>query len=443
MIKIDKNRVISETFIERCIEQDREEQARKEKLLDYYNGKHDILGRQFDDPTKPNNKIVNNYASFITNIACSYILGGSSPITYRSEDEELLNQLKAINTLNDATYTNLRNGMHISQCGVTYEVVYVDEEGNIKFSPLGSLGGIPIYSNEIDPELLAFIRYYEETDIETRQKIRYIELYDANFITRYKYNTQGFELIEQKAHIFGICPVIVYYNNEAGKGDYEDIISLIDAYNSLTSNNINESDYSNDSYLVLTGLMGTEAEDIAAMKENRVMLLPDAEAKAEFLIKNLNNSFIENQLKSIETNIFSLSLVPNLTDQNFAGNSSGVAMAYKLQGLEQLANIKVAEFTKALRRRMRLICIYLKVLTGQEHDYMSVEFTWTRNTPKNLAESAETAQKLVGLVSQETILQTLPLDIDPKAELEKIDEEATRSLDPYDDQARWLGGEEG
>ena len=438
MIRIPKDKQISTTFIERAIEQDREEQARKEKLIDYYNGKMAIDAKHFDDPNKPCNKLSNNFPSFITNIACSYLYGGSSPITYKCEDEGFLAELTAINTLNNATYTNLRNGMHISQTGITFEVVYVDEEGNLKFSPLGSLGGIPIYSNEIEPELLAFIRYYEEVDIENRQKIRYVELYDANFITRYKYNTAGFELIDKKAHIFGICPVVVYYNNESVRGDYEGVLSLIDAYNTLSSNNIDESDYTNDSYLVLTGLMGTEAEDIAAMKENRVMLLPDAEAKAEFLIKNVNNSFIENQLKSIETNIFSFSLVPNLTDENFAGNSSGVAMQYKLMGLEQLCNMKCAEYTKALRYRNRLICQYLMVLRGKSYDYMAIDYIWTRNIPKNLSEAAETAQKLTGLVSQETQISILPLDLNAEQEMEKIDEEATRNLDPYGGDGNWM-----
>ena len=45
---------------------------------------------------------------------------------------------------------------------------------------------------------------------------------------------------------------------------------------------------------------------------------------------------------------------------------------------------------------------------------------FTRNIPKHLVEPADTAQKLQGIVSHETILSTLPFIEDAKSELEKI-----------------------
>ena len=49
-----------------------------------------------------------------------------------------------------------------------------------------------------------------------------------------------------------------------------------------------------------------------------------------------------------------------------------------------------------------------------------IQKVFTRNVPKNLVEAADTAQKLQGIVSHETILSILPFIEDAKGELEKI-----------------------
>ena len=46
--------------------------------------------------------------------------------------------------------------------------------------------------------------------------------------------------------------------------------------------------------------------------------------------------------------------IPCMTDENFSGNVSGVAMEFKLLGMENITKIKTRYYRKGLRKRMRI-----------------------------------------------------------------------------------------
>ena len=54
--------------------------------------------------------------------------------------------------------------------------------------------------------------------------------------------------------------------------------------------------------------------------------------------------------KAIKDDIHEFSKVPCLTDENFVGNASGVAMKYKLLGFEGLGKTKERYFKRGLRK---------------------------------------------------------------------------------------------
>jgi SPP1 family phage portal protein len=110
-----------------------------------------------------------------------------------------------------------------------------------------------------------------------------------------------------------------------------------------------------------------------------------------------------------------------MTDENFASNASGVAMKYKLMGLENKVGVKETEFEKGLRRRIELVYSVMRKVNG-EMDYLDINIVFTRNLPADLTESVDTVIKLDGVISDETRLALLPMDIDPAEELEKVEE---------------------
>ena len=413
-----QDKVLTKDIITKFIERDRGENARKIKLHDYYMGKHAIMKRSYDDPSKPNNRVVNPYANYITTLMAGYFIG--EPVEYTSEDDAALEQLKEIFDYNDEPSVNKEIAKWQSVCGEGYDIIYIDADGNTRFKALPSIGMIPVYNDDLDENLLYVIRYWSAYDIETDQNIDYVEVYSAVDIAKYKSDLSGLVLMDQKYHVFGQVPVTPYFNNTECQGDFELVISEIDAYDSFESDSVNEADYFADSYLVLSGMEGTEKEDIAAMKENRVLIFPEGGA-GTWLTKNVNDSWIENEKKRLDQDIHKFSFCPPMTDENFASNASGVAMKYKLMGLENKVGVKESEFEKGLRRRIELIYNVMRKVNG-EMAYLDIDIVFTRNLPQDLESAVNTVKNLEGVISDETRLALLPLDIDAEAELEAVEE---------------------
>ena len=415
-----QDKPLTTDIIKKFIAKDRDENARKIKLHEYYKGRHKIMQRAYEDPSKPNNKVVNPYANYITTLMTGYFIG--EPVQYTSADEAALEQYKEIMAFNDEPSVNKEIAKWQSICGEGYEIIYIDKDGNTRFKALPALGMIPIYNDDLEQTLIYVIRYWQTYDIETNQMIDYVEVYSALDITKYRIDIGGtMHIIDQHYHVFGQVPVTPYYNNAEGQGDFELVISEIDAYDSFESDSVNEADYFADSYLVLSGMEGTTSEDISGMKENRVLVFPEG-GEGQWLTKTVNDSWIENEKKRLDQDIHKFSFCPPMTDENFASNASGVAMKYKLMGLENKVGVKENEFEKGLRRRIELIYGVMRKVSG-EMAYLDINIVFTRNLPQDLSASVDTVVKLDGVISDETRLALLPLDIDAKEELEKVEEQ--------------------
>lgn len=401
-------------MIQKYISDNRKREQRLQKLYEYYKGKTAICGRILADASKPNNKIVNPYASYITDTFTGYFLG--EPITYTSKNEQLLARIDELYNYNDEAAENAELAKDASIFGVAYELLYTDENADIRFKKIDAIKAIPIYDNTLEEDLLYFIRYYDNTDIMTNKTTTFVEVYSREWI-RYYVDEYALEFVREVPHAFKGVPINIYQNNEELLGDFENVISLIDAYDKITSDSVNDMEYFADCYLALYGMSGTEAEDITAMKEQRVLLM-ETDARAEWLTKQINDTYVENLKNRIDTQIHKFSRCPALTDADFAANASGVAMKYKLMGLETATSKKERAFKKALQRRLELICNIYSVM-GTDFDYREIQMNFTRNIPSNLVEMADVISKIGHLLSEETQISLLPIEINAIDELQK------------------------
>ena len=174
-----------------------------------------------------------------------------------------------------------------------------------------------------------------------------------------------------------------------------------------------------DAYLVLKGMGGMNGEDAAELRRNKMMTL-DEGGSAEWLIKNLNDTYIENIKTRLQNDIHKFSAIPDMSDDAFAGNTSGVAIKYKLIGLEQVRSRKERCFKKGLQRRIELIADMLRTKSKADIDFRDIEITFTANIPANNQEQADIVKALYGLVSQKRLLSLLPFVTDPAEELEEL-----------------------
>ena len=391
------------------------------ELENYYNTKNKIVNRVMADPAKPNNKLANPYASYITDTLTGYFVG--EPITYNSNDEVLLQDLSMIFEYNDEADENMELAKNASIYGVAYEMLYFSEEDKmIRFKPLSPKEVIPIFDKSVESNLLAVIRYYDDYNVVEDKTYTIIEVINNIEVVRYQ-TSQGstsLTLLEQYPHYFGMVPIAIFKNNEEERGDFEPVISLIDAYDTMESDSVNDFAYFVDCYLALYGFTA-EAEDVQKMKENRILLMDDG-TKAEWLIKNSNDTTIENMKNRLDADIHKFAKCPNLADKEFASNASGIAIKFKTLGTENLVSIKERKFKRGLQQRLELISMISSVLR-EGFDWRAIDIVFSRNLPTNDMDIANMVNSLRDIVSDETLLAQVPFVEDVQAEMERIDEQ--------------------
>lgn len=204
-------------------------------------------------------------------------------------------------------------------------------------------------------------------------------------------------------------------------------MSLQDAYNNLLSAEIDDFDAFADAYLILKGVTA-DSDDLANMKRNRVLLM-DAEDSAEYLTKNISDTQIQNMLQNINDQIHKMSNSPDFNDEKLMAQS-GIAMKYKLIGFENVSSAIVANMTKALQKRIELICEVLNLTDGVAM-WRDIKITFTRNLPENTLETAQMVNQLRGLVSDETLLSQIPFITNPAEEVERVKEQKQLNADLY------------
>lgn len=380
------------------------------------------------DKSKPNNKIANAYASYITDTLVGYFIG--EPISYTSNDDVLLQDLSMIFEYNDEADENAELAKNASIYGVAYEMLYLSEEDKmIRFKALNPKEIIPIFDKTVEQNLMAVIRYYEDYDVVGDKTYTLVEVIDNTMVRRYKMDN-SFLLLEEYPHYFGMVPVAIYKNNEEERGDFENVISLIDAYDKMESDTLNDFEYFVDAYLALYGFTA-EPEDVAQMKENRILLM-DEGTSAEWLIKQTSDTYVENMKNRLDADIHKFAKCPNMADKEFASNASGVAIKFKLLGTENLVSIKERKFKRGLQQRLELMSMINSVLR-EGFDWRGIDIIFTRNVPSNDTDIANMVNTLRDIVSEETLLAQIPFVEDVQDELERLkkEREENKELNPF------------
>ena len=401
--------------------------AHKRKLKNYYIGKQDILNKKGRPNGAPNNKIVSNFCSYIADMSTGFFLGRPIAYTTTEDNQEKLNSLLEIFKYNDESAHNLELAEEASITGESFEILYMDNDANIRFKAIPSEEVIIVCEATLEENIICAIRRYRVYDFNGATYNEFVEVYDAKSVKYYNYSGTRLTLINTAVNYFDDVPIIEYPNNLQRRGDFENVLSLVDAYNMTQSLSLDDLMDFTDAFLILRGMGGTDNEDVEKMRNDKVLEFDDATGSAEWLIKNLNDSYIENLKIRLQTDIHKFSNIPDMSDTNFTGNSSGVAIKYKLIGLEQIRSRKEREFKKALQRRIELISGMLSMKSIDAIDFRDIEITFTPNIPANNQEQAQIVKDLQGLVSQKKLLSLLPFIEDPVQELEELKKEQEES----------------
>ncbi|MDO4333839.1 MAG: phage portal protein [Eubacteriales bacterium] len=397
----------------------------------YYEGKHKIT-----EEASRKNRLVCNHAKDIADTASSYFIG--NPVSYKSSGD--------ITALTDALETagadeaDGDNGLDLSIYGRAYEYIYVKaDETDLTIKNLPPENTFVVHDDSIEENELFAVYYYAKKDDTDKVNTVYV----ATILTknyRYVLNIQDIDgpqsLIEEpEQHFMDEIPVIGYQNNKLAIGDYELQIPLIDAYNVLMSDRITDKEQFIDSILALYGFMlgDDDAKDengktaAQRLKEDKILDGLPSDAKAEYLTRTFDESGVEILKKAVEQDIHKFSHIPCMTDESFGGNVSGVAMEFKLLGMENITKIKTRYYKKGLRKRMRIFANFL-AKKGIVVDVAGITPTFTRAMPKNLLEISQIVSNLWGKVSKKTLLSQVPFVDNVDDEVAAVEKETEEAL---------------
>lgn len=398
------------------------------KLNDYYIGQHSILGVTKKDSTAPNNKLVNNMAKYITDTATGYFVG--KPVIYNSDNDVFLQEIQDIFDYNDEQDHNMELAKQCSICGNCFEMLYIDEDCKIRFAKVKAGDLVMIYETETGfTTPLAAIRTIYSRD-KNNNLIRKVEFWNAYQTLHFRSVNGGYLNLENiTEHYWHDVPFVEYINNEERIGDFEGVISEIDAYNKVQSNTANYFQYNDDAILKVTKLGDVSSQDIADMKEKGAIILEDG-GDVAWLLKTIDDTALENYKNRLREDIHLGANVPNMADEAFGNNLSGVAVSYKLWGLEQICAIKERKFKRGLQRRIELITNILNVM-GRKYDYRDIIPNFRRNKPQNILEIAQIITMLANDLSRESRLQMLPTVENVQDEIDKLEEEKNKDMKDF------------
>ena len=432
MIVRDKNIVLDRDSINDCVKQFDLDAERLSELRDYYVGLSAITER-VRTTGLPNNRLMHGYPQYIATMTSGYLIG--DPVLYSSDDKAALQAIQ--DAYNAADVGSIDSEIALNQAiyGRGCELVYADSQARPRTTAIDPQNAFVVYADDAEGLPIFGVHRLKAVDSTGTVSVKKYTVYTQTEVIEYdvKDGMLGSETI-RNPHNFPHVPLVEYWNNSMQTGDYENVISLIDAYDILESDRVNDKEQFADALLVLTGVVGFDAPEgdtrtaAQRLKQEGTLSLPDPQAKAEYLIKQMSESDTEILKDAIKSDIHKFSHVPDMTDQEFAGNSSGVAMKYKLLGLEQLTKIKERWFREGLRWRLRLFSAFLGLKGKPQLDPDAVQMMFRRSLPVNDLEIAQMVQMLSGLVPAKTLLSQVAFVEDVNAAFDELQEEKQANI---------------
>lgn len=391
--------------------------------LKMYKGNHDILNKQ---PRQfgPDNKLVANLPHYIVDTYNGFFTGIPPKVTL--DDKETNTLLQEWNDENSLQDKLSEISKQADIFGRSLAFVYQDEDSQTRIAYSSPIDSFMIYDDTVSRQPLAFVRYWKNTD-----GIQVGMVYYSDKTISFEGSKFGDEMLNP----YKMVPAVEFYGNEERQGVFDNVKTLIDELDRVISQKANQVEYFDNAYLKVLGVdldRDGDGKPDADLIGNQMIYSPDADATnatVDFISKPDGDNMQEHIIDRLVSMIYQISMVANLNDEAFAGNSSGVALQYKLLPMRNMAANKERKFRQALRRLYRIVFSVGTVLPEvHSEDWRELVFTFKRNLPDDISNDADIAQKLQGMVSQETLLSILPFVNDPQEEIKRINKEKQENM---------------
>lgn len=395
-------------------------------LKKYFRGCHPILKRKRIVREDINNRLVIPNAIAIVRNSNGYFLG--EPIQFtakRQKDAENVGRLNDYTDSEDKACGDMDIGRDASITGRGFRITAADrpedvDEAPFEIPPLESENTEVIYSTDAGHRpMLAFYHAPILNDNGNASGTMYT-VYTSEY--QYKYLVQGSlgsqiqtsDLIDEPLpHLFHKIPIVEYPNNACRMGDFEAVITILDAIDKLNSDRVNDVEQIVNAILVFQGLhlqSKDEAKDhisdLDKLKESLTLETPpdtgggsgNSGQKIYYVSPDLDQSQAEILQQTLMDYVYAVTGIPDRKDKTGGAGDTGDAVYLRdgFESLEIVARVKERYFKAAERQTLNLICTTLRRFNGIDIRPMDVDIKFVRNRTNNLLNKANAFATFMG-----------------------------------------------
>lgn len=364
--------------------------------------------------------------------------------------------------------------------GACYGLVYENKDNEVVYAHTSSLTSVAIWNYETPSQKIGLLRYWTENSnnggltvhlelITKDYKKHYIDGIDQKSISENN-KTDFKEVVEDSKEVLWNDLPVFTVENPDGLALFENVITLIKKHEQVIRNNANIFQYNDDAKLKITGFTPDNDPIIQAMDKNgepklddngnpimiknparvredetilnaKVFYTPDNTGDIDWVIKDINDTASENHKKTCLDLALMISGVPNVTDQGFTNADNASALEKKFFPLDQVLQQTDKLFEKELLRMWEMITSRINLKKNTEYDFRDIEVILTRNLPSNNQEIVDNWLKLRGLLSDKTVIDHLPYNLDSESELAEMDAQNKANMQKNMENMQMLGSD--
>jgi len=301
-------------------------------------------------------------------------------VQYDSKNDTYEAHLQEILDANNVSVKDMKAGLNALTFNRAYELVYTVGDGEvlkgteIKFAPLDPLSVVPIYSDTIEPELLAIVWFRDSGETKL-----------ADYITATEWmqfkaeKDKDYEQIDTRTLYFSKCPVVEYRAEMIGDASpFDSVVSYIEALDWAITGNSNEIDRIVDAILLLGQRMDPEDRDHLNEIKTLEGISKD-DITPQFLEKNLSPEFRKYVTDLLIQEIYRHSHTVDWHTQ-MTGEASAKALKIKLFDMDMYSKRIEKVFIEGTKKRLDLIMELVRLRDNLQPEAFTISFERTLPT---------------------------------------------------------------
>lgn len=461
MIQVNKEYLRNEGYTSTIIERAKRELSRKKARYNRY------TRSQY----KPTIDIAMEY--YIVNIASGYFGGIAPEITVKQETNKknisvlkklfnravgrnadkdefqiMIDYIREYNDDDSVFYELVKDYFITGSC---YGLQYETEDNKLVYARTPAIQTVALYDYSTPMQKVGLVRIWNETDNNGKdmEMVEIITETEKLYFKGTQKNKKEYSLDETMTEEVDwlLVPALAIENPD-NMCIFTAVEDLIDAFETIIDNNKTTFEQNADAKLVAIGYApensllvqndngdwitntARTAEDNAVLSAKMLYVSGDNENRGDFkwLIKDINDTASENHKKTLMELILMMACIPNVTDVGFTKADNSSALEKKFFPLEQIIIQAEKQFKKEYLAMFENFIDRVNTKFSTDFDFSEIQITFKRNLPTDKQNMVDMALKLRSILSDESVLGLLPLDIDVESEIAKKKEQSEENI---------------